>query len=250
MSATLVDKAQLAEAREQIDPRLVTLLNPDSYEADQYRTLRFGIERAIPSTTGRVIAVTSAIPGEGKTLTTVNLCGAIANNGQARVLMVDADLRRPSLARVLGREHVHRGWGLVDAILDRRLSLDQIAWRREPFNISVVTSRRPHADTYELLANGRFGELLSDARRRFDYVVVDTPPILPTPDSRLLGDWIDGYVIVVAADKTPRKLLEEALAQLGPSKIVGLVFNRESYKGSRYGKYYYRAYSVRRTNGS
>ncbi len=82
-----------------------------------------------------------------------------------------------------------------------------------------------------------------EARRQFDYVIIDTPPVLPTPDSRLLAEWIDGYVIVVGADNTPRKLLEETLALLGPAKILGLVFNRESYKHSRYGRYYYRAYT-------
>jgi len=245
MTVTLVNEADAARGQDDLDPRLVTFLNPDSFESDQYRMLRFAIDRACPSEGSRVIAVTSSIPGEGKTLTSANLAGVIGHGSQARVLMVDADLRRPSLARVLGRANAHRGWGLVDAILDRRLSLEQIAWKREPFNLSAVTSRRPQADTYELLANGRFGELLRDARQRFDYVIVDTPPVLPTPDSRLLVQYIDGYVIVVAADKTPRKLVEETLALLGPAKILGLIFNRESYKHSRYGKYYYRAYSSR-----
>ena len=140
---------------------------------------------------------------------------------------------------------MNRGWGLVDAILDKRLSLEQIAWRLQSFNLSVVTSRRPHADTYELLASGRFGELLKDARQRFDYVIVDTPPVLPAPDSRLLAEWVNGYVIVVGADRTPRKLLEETFALLGPEKILGLIFNRESYKHSRYGRYYYKAYTSR-----
>jgi capsular exopolysaccharide synthesis family protein len=245
MTVTLVNEANAGRDQAEIDPRLVALLNPDSFEADQYRTLRFAIDRACPSTSSRVIAITSSIPGEGKTLTTANLAAAVANSSQARVLMVDADLRRPSLAHVLGQGRVNRGWGLVDAILDRRLSLDQIAWRREPFNVSAVTSRRPQADTYELLANGRFGELLNEARQQYQYVIIDTPPVLPTPDSRLLAEWIDGYVIVVAADKTPRKLLEETLALLGPSKILGLVFNRESHKQSRYGKYYHSAYTPR-----
>jgi protein-tyrosine kinase len=245
MTVTLVNEADAALEQDAVDPRLVTLLNPDSFEADQYRMLRFAIERACPTQSSRVIAVTSSIPGEGKTLTTVNLAGSIGQGSQARVLMIDADLRRPTLAKVLGRGNVHRGWGLVDAILDRRLSLEQIAWRREPFNLSAVTSRRPQADTYELLANGRFGELVREARQRFDYVIIDTPPVLPAPDSRLLAEWIDGYVIVVSADKTPRKLLEETLALLGPSKILGLIFNRESYKHSRYGKYYYKAYTSR-----
>jgi len=245
MTVTLVNQADAARGQAELDSRLVTFLKPDSFEADQYRMLRLAIERACPSETSRVIAITSSIPGEGKTLTTINLSGAIANSGQARVLMIDADLRRPSIAKMLGRGDAHRGWGLVDAILDRRLSLEQIAWRREPFNVSVVTSRRPQADTYELLANGRFGELVHEARQRFEYVIIDTPPVLPTADSRLLAEWIDGYVILVSGDSTPRRLLEETLALLGPAKILGLVFNRESYKHSRYGKYYYRAYTSR-----
>ncbi|MGZ8796134.1 MAG: CpsD/CapB family tyrosine-protein kinase [Thermoanaerobaculia bacterium] len=239
MTVTLVSDTDTAKVQDDLDTRLVSLLKPDSFEADQYRMLRYAVERACPSEASRVIAITSALPGDGKTLTAVNLAGAIAKNGQARVLLIDADLRRPSVARLLGRSNVHRGWGLVDAILDRRLSLEQISWSLESFNLSVVTSRRPQADTYELLASGRFGELVREARQRYDYVVLDTPPVLPAPDSRLLVDFIDGYLIVVAADKTPRRLLEETLALLGPAKILGLVFNRESFKHSRYGRYYY-----------
>lgn len=244
MTVTIATDSDGASIQQNLDSRLVSLLSPDSFEADQYRMLRYAVERALPSEQSRVIAITSAVPGDGKTLTAVNLAGAIAKAGQARVLLIDADLRRPSIAQVLGRSGAHRAWGLVDAILDRRLSLEQISWRLEPFNLSVATSRRPQADTYELLASGRLGELIREARQRYDYVVLDTPPVLPAPDSRLLAEWIDGYLIVVAADKTPRKLLEETLALLGPAKILGLVFNRESYRHSRYGKYYY-AYNSR-----
>jgi len=84
-----------------------------------------------------------------------------------------------------------------------------------------------------------------EARQRYDYIVIDTPPVLPAADSRLLGKWVDGYMVVVAADKTPRKLLEETFALLGPDKILGIVFNGESYKHSRYGRYYYKAYTPR-----
>lgn len=244
MTSALLSDADDATVKTDIDSRLVSLLKPDSFEADQYRTLRFAIERACPSDGCRVIAVTSAVPGDGKTLTALNLAGAIAKSGQARVLLMDLDLRRPSVAKVLGRNGHDSGRGLVDAILDRRQTLDQITWHVERFNLSLVTARRPQADTYELLASGRLGELIREARERYDYIVLDTPPVLPAPDSRLLLQWIDGYLIVVAADKTPRKLLEETLALLGPAKILGLVFNRESYKHSRYGRYYY-AYNTR-----
>lgn len=244
MTVTLIGSPDAAREQHDLDERLVSLLRSDSFEADQYRMLRLAVEQACPGES-RVIAITSAVPGDGKTLTAVNLAGAIAQAGEARVLLIDADLRRPSIARVLGRSGIHRGWGLVDAILNRGLSLEQIAWSLEPFNLSVVSSRRPQAETYEFLASARFADLIREARQRFDYIVLDTPPVLPAPDSRLIAEIIDGYLVVVAADKTPRKLLEETLILLGPAKILGLVFNRESYKHSRYGKYYY-AYTSRR----
>lgn len=244
MTTTLLTEPLDANLDSDLDPHLVSLLRPDSFEADQYRTLRYAVERATPTDGCRVIAITSAVPGDGKTTTAINLAGAIARAGQERVLLIDVDLRRPSVAKVLGRNGHHSPRGLVDAILDRRQTLDHITWRLDPYNLSVVTSRRPQADTYELLTSGRLGELIHEARQRYDYMVLDSPPVLPAPDSRLLAEWIDGYLVVVAADKTPRNLLEETLALLGPSKILGLVFNRESYKHSRYGKYYY-AYTSR-----
>jgi capsular exopolysaccharide synthesis family protein len=220
------------------DRRLVSLRTPDSFEADQYRMLRYAVEKACPRTGCRVIAITSPISGDGKTLTAVNLAVSIAKASEARVLLVDADLRRPSIGKVLGRNG-HAEWGLVDAILDRRLTLDQTASRLDVANLSVITSRRPETDTYELIASSRFGELIQEARSCFDYVVLDSPPVLPIPDSRLLTECIDGFLVVIAADKTPRRLLEETLSLLGPAKVLGLVFNSEGYRHSRYGKYYY-----------
>ena len=128
---------------------------------------------------------------------------------------------------------------VVEMLQNRRLTFEQTAWRLEPYNLSVVTTRRAEADTYELLSSPRLAELIRDAREQYDYVLLDCPPLLPIPDSRLLTESIDGFVIVVGADKTPRKLLEETLALLGPSKILGLVFNGESYRHSSYSKYYY-----------
>jgi capsular exopolysaccharide synthesis family protein len=221
-----------------LDSRLVSLRTPDSFEADQYRMLRYAVDQACPADGCRVIAITSPISGDGKTLTAVNLAGAIAKSSETHVLLVDADLRRPSIGRVLGRNG-HGSWGLVDAILDRRLTFEQAAWRLDQGNLSVVSSRRPEADTYELIASRRFGDLIREAREHFDYVVLDSPPVLPIPDSRLLTECVDGFLVVIAADKTPRRLLEETLTLLGPAKILGLVFNSESYRHSRYGKYYY-----------
>jgi capsular exopolysaccharide synthesis family protein len=221
-----------------VDSRCVSLTKPESFEADQYRMLRLAVERACPVKGCRVVAVTSPVAGDGKTLTAVNLAGAIAKASELRVLLLDTDLRRPAIGKVLGRSG-REGWGLIDAILDRRQSLEHASWRLDQYNLSVVTSRRPESDTYELLASDRFSALLRDARERFDYVVVDSPPVLPIPDTRLLAEIVDGFIIVVGANKTPRRLLEETLTLLGPAKVLGLVFNSEKYRHSRYGKYYY-----------
>jgi len=224
------------------DPRLVSLLNPDSFEADQYRTLRYGVERSIPTDGCRVLAVTSPISGDGKTLTSINLAGAIAKSRQLNVLLLDADLRRPSIAKMLGRKD-HSGPGLVDTLRKPGESLETAIWRLEPFNLSVITTRPAVSDSYDVIASGRLGELIRDARQHYDYLLLDSPPVLPAPDCRLLAEWIDGFLIVVAADRTPRKLLEETFINLGPGKILGLVFNGEAYRHTRYGKYYYAYHS-------
>ena len=224
------------------DPRLVSMLRPDSFEADQYRMLRYAIERVLPNKSGRIIAITSPIAGDGKTVTSVNLAATIAKAEGARVLLVDTDLRRPNVARVLGRTGQEHGWSLVDAILDRRQTLEHAAWRLEPFNLSIVTTRRAAVDTYELLASDRFRELVSAACEQFDFVILDSAPVLPAPDCRLLADLIAGFLVVVAATKTPRRLLEETLVTLGPDKVLGLVFNREVLRQSRYSRYYYGYY--------
>jgi capsular exopolysaccharide synthesis family protein len=238
----LADVPPPANDTENFDPRLVSMLRPDSFEADQYRMLRYAVERVCPNKSGRMIAITSPIAGDGKTVTAVNLAATIAKAEQARVLLVDTDLRRPNVARVLGRTGQEHGWSLVDAILDRRQSLEHAAWRLEQFNLSVVTTRRPAVDTYELLASDRFGELVNAARERFDFVILDSAPVLPAPDCRLLAELIDGFLVVVAATKTPRRLLEETLVTLGPEKVLGLVFNREVLRQSRYSRYYYGYY--------
>lgn len=226
----------------ELDPRLVTMSRPESFEADQYRMLRYAVERLCSSEGCKTLAITSPIAGDGKTITSVNLAAAIAKGGQSRVLLVDTDLRRPNVAKVLGH-HKDHGWSLVDAILDRRETLEHAAWRLERYNLSVVTSRRPAVDTYELLASPRFGELIHAAKKRQDFIVLDSPPVLPAPDCRLLAEFIDGFLVVVSAGRTPRRLVEEALILLGPEKVLGLVFNREVMRQSRYSRYYYKYYA-------
>ncbi len=221
---------------ESMDQHLVSLVDPTSFEADQYRTLRHLVEQL--DSTKRVIAVTSALPGDGKTMTALNLAGALAHGSQARILVWDLDLRTPSVGKRLGL--MDQNPGAVDLIVDPALTLKDVVRQHPHFPIWVMPGGGPLLVPYEVLRSPRLGDLLREAREEFDYVVIDTAPLAPVPDSRMISGRVDGFVIVVAAHRTPRKFLEDALNLMDPGKVIGIVFNRDDrrlygYYGSYYG---------------
>lgn len=220
---------------EDVDEHLVSLLDPTSFEADQYRTLRHVLERKHP--TKKLIAVTSAVAGDGKTTTALNLAGTLAQAQDVRILVVDLDLRTRSLGNRLGL--IAQSPGLVDLILDPDLTLNDAIRRHPRLRLSVLPAGPALTVPYELLKSPRMGELLQEVRQQYDYVVLDTPPLVPVPDFRLIADLVDGFVIVVAAHRTPRKLLEDALGLIDPSKLLGIVFNRDDRPHHGYYGYYY-----------
>jgi len=171
-------------------------------------------------------------------MTSINLAGALAQDPTARVLIIDADLRRPSVDTRLGGTGEEPG--LIDAIMDPQRALTDVIRRRPEFNMSILPAGQATPTPYELLNSPRLAELLDAARRRFDYIVLDTPPVVPFPDCRVLGKLVDGFLLVVAAHRTPRGLLEEALNVMEPSKVLGIVFNEaerplSSYYDAAYG---------------
>jgi capsular exopolysaccharide synthesis family protein len=220
-----------------IAEQLVSLVAPSSIAADQYRGLRQTVESLRKDSGFHAIAVTSPSPGDGKTVTTLNLAGALAQAQDARVLVVDADLRKPSVAAYLALDGL-RSPGLSDALRNPRYELHQIVRHLKGFNLWVVPAGSPELSPYELLSSPRFDVLLREARRDFDCVLVDTPPALLMPDCRLIERWVDGFIIVVAAHKTPRQLVGEALSQFDPAKVLGVVFNADDQPTSSYYGYY------------
>jgi capsular exopolysaccharide synthesis family protein len=219
--------------------QLVSLLAPESYAADQYRTLRHNVELLRRESGLHVLAMTSPTPGDGKTVTTLNLAGALAQGPDARVLIVDADLRRPSVAKYLGLG-VQSSPGLADALLDPACGLRHVVRRLEGFNLSVIPAGTPQASPYELLNSVRLENFLKEARELYDCVLIDTPPLVPLPDCRLIGEFADGFLLVVGAHKTPRRLVADALAVLDPAKVIGVVFNGEKRPlSNHYGHYHY-----------
>jgi capsular exopolysaccharide synthesis family protein len=220
---------------------LVSLLSPGSFAAEQYRTLRHATEQARRDAALRVLAVTSPGPGDGKSVTALNLAGSLAQSQHLRVLVIDADLRRPSVARYLGLQD-HGSIGLADVLGSDDVDLSRAVIRMPLYNLSVLPAGSLDSGFYELLSSPRVDAFLRKARQLYDIVVVDTPPVLPVPDCRLLSRSMDAFLLVVAAHRTPRTVVSEALSLLQPSTVLGVVFNRDDYETGSYRKYGYDYY--------
>ncbi|MGE0823695.1 MAG: CpsD/CapB family tyrosine-protein kinase [Candidatus Binatia bacterium] len=216
----------LSVSPESIEAHLVSLLAPDTFEAEQYRTLSYIIEQLHADTGLSVIAVSSPAVGDGKTTTAINLASTLTQLPGARVLLADFDLRRPCVSTNLGMEMVSNR-GLVDFIHDPSLSLDEVLRSYPPSRLAILFTGQVPPTPYDVLKSSRLEELIEEARQSYDYIVLDTPPLIPFPDCRLIERFADGFVVVVAANKTPRKLAEEAIGIVDPEKVVGVVFNSD-----------------------
>lgn len=221
-------------ARIKPDERLVSLTAPATIEAEQYRTLALLLEQRRHHGLLQVIAVSSPTMGDGKTVTAVNLAGALAQSAQTRVLLIDADFRKPSIPAQLGLRE-GQAVGLRDAVLDQDLALKDLVMRLPAWNLSVVTAGRAQVMPHEVFKSPRFEEVITEARRTYEWIVVDTPPLVLAPDCLMLSRSVDGFVMIVRAHKTSRKEIGEALNILGPSKLLGLVFNEDDDLLDSYG---------------
>jgi capsular exopolysaccharide synthesis family protein len=224
----------------QVEEHFVSLVMPASFEAEQYRALRHVVEQLRRSAQLTVIAVSSPGNGDGKTTTAINLAGSLAQAPDARVILVDADLRRPAIAPRLGLD-APGAPGLVDVITEQKLRLEHVVRQCNPYNLAVLPAGQPSQTPYDVLQSPRLGTLLDELRQRYDYVIVDTPPIVHVPDCRVIGNRVDGFLVVVAAHRTPQKLVAEVFNVLEPAKFLGFVFNRNDRSIPGYYRPYYRS---------
>src|SRR5207237_1125494 len=182
-------------------------------------------EQARRTTDVTVIGVSSAASGDGKTLTAINLAGALAQARGTRVLLMDLDLRNPGIADELALDTSEPD--VLGLLLNPQLTLAEAVRPCPPSALAVLPSGGAVNATYELLKSERCGQIIAAARKAYEYVVVDLPPLIPIADCRLVEKWLDAFLIVVAAHRTPRKMLEEGLATIDTGKVLGLVFNRD-----------------------
>ncbi len=209
-----------------VDARLVSLLKPGSSGAESYSRLRLSVERMRRADQGLVVAVTSPGKGDGKTLTALNLAGALAQNDKSSVLLIELNLRADSrnVTSYLDLKTV-RGHGVIDWIRNEKMAIADVTRYLPGFNLRLILAGGKVDLPYELLNSPRLELLLNEVRSRYDYIVVDVPHCTELPDIELVSRFVDGFLIVVKAGFTQRKLLAETFESLGNDKVIGVVFN-------------------------
>jgi succinoglycan biosynthesis transport protein ExoP len=203
-----------------IAPRVVTLTQPLSPAAEQYRVLRYRLE-CLARSGIKALAFTSPQSGDGKTTTAVNAAIALGKGGRNRVVLVDGDLRRPGVHTMLG---LHANKGLCDIVAGRS-SLDDCLWRFGNDELYVLPAGRVPDDLSVTLYDPRLADLFAALKQRFDFVIVDSPPVLPLADVPTMARELDGVVMVVKSGGTSRELVNAAIDSLYGVVVHGLVLN-------------------------
>lgn len=202
---------------------------------EQYRRLAAVLHDAQGNRGVKVLLIASAVSGEGKTLTAANLALTLSESYQKRVLLIDADLRKPAQHAVF---NIHTTVGLATGLepgSEAKLTVHQVS----P-TLSVLPAGRPSADPMAGLVSGRMRQLVQEARDAFDWVIIDTPPVVLLPDANLLAAMSDGAILVIKANATPHDLVRRAAAAIGPPRILGTVLNRAATTSTAaYGAYAY-----------
>jgi protein-tyrosine kinase len=193
---------------------------------EQYRRLAARLYLAQGEDRIRIVMVTSAMPGEGKTLTAANLALTLSESYRRQVLLVDADLRRPCIHELF---QVPNLTGLNDGLksdVDRKVPIIRIT-----DHLTILTAGRPESDPMSTLASDRMRRVLEEAGSTFDWVIVDTPPVGLLSDARLMASLVDTVLLVVRAGSTPTQAIRSAADAVGRDRILGVVLNRAESNG-------------------
>jgi protein-tyrosine kinase len=217
-----------------------TVISPSipAVSVEQYRRLAATLHHMQEDRGTRRVMLSSAVTGEGKSLTATNLALTLAQSYRRKVLLIDADLRRPTLHRIFQVQNVN---GLGEALKspeDRRLSIVEISDR-----LSLLPAGRPNPDPMSALTSERMRRILHEASQRFDWVIIDTPPVALLTDANLLAAMVDAALVVVHATRTPHDMIQRAIEAIGRDKIIGVILNqveKPSFSGDAHA--YYDAY--------
>lgn len=223
------------EQRNEVDRRVVSLTAPASGAAEQYRTLYYRVERMREERTMKVVALTSAMPGEGKTMTSVNLALTAARSApDRRILLLDADMRRSQVASMLG---IKAKPGLAE-LLAGECQLGEAVRRFRSTRLAIIPAGATPEEPTQLLASRGMKELLRALRDNFDEIYIDLPPTLPFADAALVAGQSDGVLMVIRANRTTAQDVSHAVEHLAGSRLVGCVLNGAGPQSAPYLKDY------------
>jgi len=230
-----LEEATLLHAAPAPESRLVTISDHNSLAAEKFRVLKTRLRSLQRKQELKTILVTSASPGEGKTVVASNLAVSLARNTSQRVLLAEGDLRHPALAKQFGLRDLH---GITEWF-ETEEPLSQFVYRVEGLRLWTLLTGQPALESLTILQSTKFTEAVSQLAPAFDWIVIDAPPLVPFADVNVLSALADGLVLVVRQGIAPKKVLAKALTGLDGAKILGVVFNDAQGIDPGYYDHYY-----------
>jgi capsular exopolysaccharide synthesis family protein len=227
-----------------VEPHLVAISQPRSAYCEQFRSLRTRVLQAGERLQMRAFVITSSGVGEGKTLTALNLAWLLAQSEGVRALIIDSDLRQPCATDYLG---IDAPVGLSE-VLGGEVSLQQAVVRLDPAGLFLLPGGRAREDVAEMLSGPTFARVITEARRMFDYIIIDAPPLGIFTDANVLISRADAALLVVRAGKTRYSQIDKLLEQLPRERVLGVILNRVEDQPDDSSYYYHQRY-YRRDRG-
>jgi capsular exopolysaccharide synthesis family protein len=221
------------------ETRLVFHTDPHSPSADRYRLLRMRLRELVASGK-KTLLITSPLPHDGKSTVCLNLATALAEGGKKNVLLIEADLHQPSLRDKLGL----KTWAGLAECLEGKIDPQSAVRRVDPLNWCLLPAGGSRANASELLQTSALAGVMSKLLPHFDWILLDSPPVLPLSDATSLTRYADATLLVARADQTVREAIDETIALIGRQRIVGIVLNGVNSFDRSYSKYHksYKSY--------
>ena len=223
---------------------LIVVKDPESPAAEYFRFLRSKVIYPAHGEPPRTIMITSAVSGDGKSFVAANLAACIATGIKEHVLLLDCDLRDPSLYEVFGIDIKSEG---LSSYLTDKSDLAGLLCKTSVSKLTILPAGTSNNNPSELLSSEKMQHLISEVRGRYPdrFVILDTSPLELAPETSVLINQVDGVLMVVQYGKTPRKLVKSAIKKIGKKKLLGIVFNGYEKPMQRYTSY---GYTKKRTH--
>ncbi|SJN37963.1 Tyrosine-protein kinase EpsD [Marinilactibacillus psychrotolerans 42ea] len=217
-------------------PGLVVLNRPTSVVSEQFRTIRTNIQFSMIDETLKTIVVTSAGPSSGKSTVAANLSATLASDDK-RVLLVDADLRKPTVHKTF---NIRNSDGLTKLLTDRMTKLEDVIYRTHTEGLYLLTSGAIPPNPAELLSSKRMGEVIKEMGNYFDMIIFDMPPVLAVTDAQVLSSKVDGVLFVIPKGEVSKDqvIKSKELLENVKANVLGAVLNKVAKSDDDYYYYY------------